>query len=76
MNVFGLLVIFIAIITFEVPGLLKQKMWRELVAFFFFLVFGMVIALLGTFNIEFPGPTTFVEAFLAPIADVYFSLLK
>jgi len=76
LNVFGLLVIFIMIVLFEVPRLLVQKMWRELAAFSFFLVLGMVIALLGAFNIEFPGPTAFVEVFFAPFADVYFSLLQ
>lgn len=76
MNIFGLLVIFIVIILLEVPRLLKQKMWRELAAFSFFLACGMILALLGVFNVEFPGPTAFVEVFFAPFADAYFSLLE
>jgi glucan phosphoethanolaminetransferase (alkaline phosphatase superfamily) len=76
MNIVGLLIVFIIIILLEAPRLWKQKMWRELAAFFFFLILGMVIAFLGAFNIKFTTPTTVVDRLFGPIMDAIFSLLQ
>ena len=36
--VYGLILIFIVIVFLEVPGLLREKLWRELIAFLYFFL--------------------------------------
>lgn len=58
------------VILFEVPGLIKKRYWRELVAFSVFLCLSLILSLLMALGIELPNVTTaisnFVEALFRP----------
>lgn len=61
MKVIFLLVIFIGIILYEVPYLIRKKMWKELITFFMLLTGGFILNLLLVIGIKMPNPTTLVE---------------
>lgn len=60
---------FLIIIFIEVPGLIKKKMWRELVAFWVFLGIGMTLGTLLALGVEIPSPATPIEKLFKPIAE-------
>ena len=57
MLVFFLVLLFLAIIVIQVPGLIKKQMWRELMAFSFLLLIGMVYSIGQTMRFPMPNPT-------------------
>jgi hypothetical protein len=54
--VYGLIFIFILIIFFEIPGLIRRKLWRELAAFSVFLTIGFVLSFLQVIGVKIPSP--------------------
>lgn len=64
-----LVLAYLAMILFEVPGLIRKKYWRELVAFSVLLLLAFTISLLQVLGVKIPNPneaiTTLVEAVLA-----------
>ncbi len=56
MNVILLVVATIAIILYEVPSLVRKKLWGELVLFSVLLAFGFTLALLQALGITVPSP--------------------
>jgi len=59
--VFVLILVFLAIIAFEVPGLIRKKMWRELAAFSVLLTIGMVLSFGQVLGYPMPNPTKGIE---------------
>ena len=53
---YGLIFIFILIIFFEIPGLIRRKLWRELAAFSVFLTIGFVLSFLQVIGVKIPSP--------------------
>lgn len=76
MNILGLLLLFGGIIAFEVPRLLKNKMWGELMAFGGLMSVGMGMAFAAVFHFELPNPTTYIELIFNPFSEIIISLLK
>lgn len=76
MQIIGLIIIFWGIVLFEVPRLIKEKMWGELMAFSGLLVFGMVLSFAAVLHIELPTPTATIEALFGPPAKFLISLFK
>lgn len=76
MNVFALILVFGAIIAFEVPGLVKAKAWRELAVFGWILLIGMTYAFGYVLDIKLPNPTKAIEFVFQPPAKAIESLLK
>ena len=70
MLVLVLLVIFAAIILFEVPPLIKNKMWGELIAFSVLMFIGMFLSIAQTVGIKLPNPTKGIDAIFKPLADL------
>lgn len=66
-----LLLMFIAVILFEVPGLVKKKMWRELVAFSGYLLLGMVLSIPQVLGIKILNPSTYIETALKTILELF-----
>ena len=60
---------FLFIIAIEVPGLVKKRMWRELVAFAVILWIGMTLSILHILDVEVPSPIKLIEAFYKPLAE-------
>ena len=54
--VYGLIFIFILIIFFEVPSLIRSKLWRELAAFSVLLTIGFVLSFLQVIGVKIPSP--------------------
>lgn len=54
--VFMLIAAYAGIILFEVPGLVKNRYWRELVVFSVILALAFTVSLLQTMNVKIPNP--------------------
>lgn len=54
----------------EIPKMWKSKEYKELAVFSFLLCFGVVIAVLKSFDIDIPNPADFVEAVYSPIVTL------
>lgn len=65
-----LILLFAGIILFEVPGLVKKKMWRELAAFAVYLAIGMGLSIPQTLGVKLPNPTRAIEALFKPILEL------
>lgn len=50
------IIVFILIALSEIPELVRQKYWPELIVFSFFLLFAFVLSLLTTINVDIPSP--------------------
>lgn len=59
--IFLLIIIFIGIIFLEVPELIKNKYWRELIVFFAFLIVAFVMSTMYIMNLPIPNPMKAVE---------------
>lgn len=65
-----LLVFFLDIVLLEAPGLVKKKMWRELLAFSGYLLLGLALSLPQVMGIKVPNPTKVIEALFKPLAEL------
>jgi len=65
-----LVVAFLLIVVLEAPGLVRQKAWRELAAFSFFLALGFALALPQVLGLEIPSPNKAIEALFKPVSDL------
>lgn len=65
-----LIVLFIGIILFEAPGLVKKKMWRELAAFSVYLSIGMALSIPQVLGVKLPNPTRAIEALFRPLSEL------
>lgn len=70
-----LILVFAVIIAFEVPGLVKKKMWRELAAFSVLLLIGMVLSFGQALKLPLPNPTRGIEAVFRPVSQYLEKLL-
>lgn len=68
--VFALALVFVVILTLEVPSLVRQKMWKELAVFLGLLAVGAVYSFGQVFDWPLPNPTKAVEAIFKPVAEV------
>jgi hypothetical protein len=61
---------FALIIFTEVPPLVKQKMWRELIAFSVFLIIGMMLSIPQALGIKIPSPNNAIEVIFRPFSGI------
>jgi len=61
--------VFLVIIAIEVPGLVKEKMWRELTAFAVLLLFGMTLSIPQVLGMHVPSPNVPIELIFKPFAE-------
>jgi len=54
--IFLLIMVFIGIILFEVPNLIREKHWRELTVFSVFLLLAFILSLLQTIGVKILSP--------------------
>jgi len=59
--IFLLICVFIGVILFEVPTLIRNKHWRELVVFSIFLSIAFIMALLQTIGVKLPSPAKGID---------------
>lgn len=55
---------FVGLILFEVPGLIRTKMWRELAVYSFIMSLAFVISLLETLHVKIPNPIRDTQYFV------------
>ena len=60
----------------EIPIMLKEKQYRELLTFSILLGFGTAIAILKSLAMEIPNPSDFIVWVYSPFTEVMKSLLK
>ncbi|MCG8400689.1 MAG: hypothetical protein MJA84_03740 [Firmicutes bacterium] len=70
MSYFLLATLFLAIIAFEVPGLVKKRLWRELTVFAVLLVIGMVYSFGQVLELPLPNPAHGIEAVFKPLSQM------
>lgn len=61
---------FAAIVAFELPRLLRQKLWREMVAFFVLIAIGMALSIGQVLRLPLPNITKGIEAVTRPVYKV------
>jgi hypothetical protein len=67
-----IMVLGVAISLFEIPKLLQQKMKGELIAFGFFLIIGMALAMAMSLGLTVPNPTDGIEFVFGPISKLIY----
>lgn len=61
MKVLLLILVFTVIALLEIPGLLKQKQWAELITSSVLLSIGFLLSLLQTVGVKVPNPNKGIE---------------
>jgi len=56
--------------------MLKQKLYKELVIFCLFLMFGTVLAVLKSLDVKVPIPSDLIAWIYSPLAEVMKSITK
>lgn len=64
-----LIIAFLIIISLEVPGLVRKRMWRELTAFSVLLVFGMALSVPQALGMTIPNPNAYIETIFKPLVQ-------
>lgn len=64
------MLLFLGIILWEAPGLVRKKMWPELAAFAAYLLLGMALSFPQALGVELPNPTRACEALFKPISEL------
>jgi hypothetical protein len=64
MLIFLLIILFLVIILIEIPGLIRQKMWRELIAFAVILLLGFGLSLGQLIGMPLPNPSRIIAKIL------------
>ncbi|MBE3586212.1 hypothetical protein [Desulfofundulus thermocisternus] len=76
MKVALLSLFFIIIIALQVPSLVKQKMWRELVAYSVLMVVAMFYSFGLALDMPLPNPARVVEIVFTPVTSMIHKVLS
>lgn len=71
MSVVMLIIVFIAIAAYEVPGLVRNKLWKDLIVFAGLLCFGFTISLLQAIRIPIPNPIKGIEFLTGKVVKLF-----
>lgn len=74
--ILGILVVAIGIILFEVPSLVEKKLIRELKVFSFLLIFGVILSIAESLNLNIPNPAQWIDNIYKPLTDLIVNVLK
>lgn len=75
-SVLAVLVFSAALCIVEIPGMLKQKLYRELWIFGILLVTGTVLATLKSFDVKIPNPSDLTAWIYSPLAEIMKSIIR
>lgn len=64
--VFGLIILSVIIVIIEAPGLVKKRLWKELVGFFIVLSLGMIYSIGQQYDWSLPNPERDLEYMVEP----------
>lgn len=79
MSIVAILAVFafgIVLCVAEIPKMLKQKLYRELLVFLILLASGMILAVLKSLAVEIPNPSDFIAWIYSPFSEVMKFLTK
>jgi len=76
LNLFLLFLLFVSIIAFEVPKLVRQRMYRELWAFAGVTFIAMVLSFGVALKLPVPNITKGIEAVVRPVYLAFEQMLK
>jgi hypothetical protein len=65
--IYALISVFVIVIVFEVPPLVKRKLWKELVVFVMLFSLGIVYSMGQLYNWPLPNPGKRMEEIFAPV---------
>ena len=71
MMILLLIMAFIGIGLFEIPGLIQKKYWRELIVFLIFLLFTFVVSILQVMGVQLPNPTKGIEFLVNMVKSIF-----
>lgn len=74
--VLGILTAAILIALYEVPSLIKNKLTKELWVFFILLVFGVVLSIINSLNINIPNPADWLTVIYKPVSKLILDIFK
>jgi hypothetical protein len=66
-----LVLAFLAMVAWEVPYLLREKLWRELTVFSVLWLLGFALSFLLTIGVELPSPADGIEYLIKQGAKVF-----
>ncbi len=66
-TVIVLIAVFTVIGLFEVPKILKKRLWRELLVFSFLLILGFTLSALIALDVPLPSPVKGIRSLMNPI---------
>lgn len=64
---------FLVVIWIKVPGLVREKMWGELIAFAGILAVAMVLTVAKIIRLPVPNPEHALRAVFEPVTDFIFT---
>lgn len=70
-----LLTIYAFVALFVLPGLIKKKEWRELVAFSVFYIIAFVLGLMYVLDITVPSPMKVLEYLIGDVMGIKYPQL-
>lgn len=79
MNIIAILAILVfgAVVSYiEVPKMLKEKSYRDLWTFSILLVFGMILGILKSLNVNIPNPSDWVAWVYSPASEALKAFLE
>ena len=62
--IFLLIAAFVILILYEVPGLIRNKYWKELAVFSFLIAIAFFISVMGILRIPIPNPVRETQYFV------------
>jgi hypothetical protein len=62
-----IVVVFVMIIRIEIPKMIKEEYWRELVYYSLFLFIGFVLSILNFYNVDIISPIKIIESIIDKI---------
>jgi hypothetical protein len=79
MNIVAILAVLVfttSLCIVEIPKMVKENLYRELVAFSILLGFGTILAILKSLNVEIPNPSDFIAWVYSPVTEIMRSFFK
>ncbi len=74
--IIALLVVFGLVLWLEVPGMVKQKWWRELVVFGLIWGLALVVTVAQTYDLPLPNPTKGLIYIFKPVSQFFEGVLS
>lgn len=75
-KILGVILLAILISVYEIPKLIKNKLFKELIVFFLLLLAGTGLGIARSINLELPSPLDLITFIYKPISDTIYEVLQ